>query len=156
MNNLKVPELREIARSRGLKGWYRLRKSDLISSIISEEQRQREEEELERQRQYEPEKEQGSQHKPEKSQHELEEERKERLRAKRRAKKARFRANRRVRREKKAEQEKKEEERLRAKPQTRFIITRKEWAERQQMLEKSLSMEITNDFMLRYLSCLRG
>ncbi len=39
-NTLKVPELREIARSRGLKGWYRLRKSDLISFIISEKQRQ--------------------------------------------------------------------------------------------------------------------
>ena len=38
--NLKVVELREIARSRGLKGWYRLRKSDLISFITSEEQRQ--------------------------------------------------------------------------------------------------------------------
>ncbi len=38
MNNLKVAELREIARSRGLKGWYRLRKSDLISFITSEEQ----------------------------------------------------------------------------------------------------------------------
>ena len=38
--NLKVSELREIARSRGLKGWYRLRKSDLISFIKSEEQRQ--------------------------------------------------------------------------------------------------------------------
>ncbi len=41
--NLRVPELREIARSRGLKGWYRLRKSDLISFITSEEERQRRE-----------------------------------------------------------------------------------------------------------------
>ncbi len=53
--NLKVVELREIARSRGLRGWYRLRKSELISFIISEEQRQREVEELERQRQREEE-----------------------------------------------------------------------------------------------------
>ena len=68
MNTLKVPELREIARSRGLKGWYRLRKSDLISFIITndterevegqrrqdeEQQRQREAEELESQRQQE-------------------------------------------------------------------------------------------------------
>jgi hypothetical protein len=50
-NTLKVPELREIARSRGLKGWYRLRKSDLISFIITndterevEEQRRQDEE----------------------------------------------------------------------------------------------------------------
>ncbi len=41
--NLKVLELRKIARSRGLKGWSRLRKSDLISFIISEEQRQQSE-----------------------------------------------------------------------------------------------------------------
>ncbi len=53
--NLKVVELREIARSRGLRGWYRLRKSELISFITSEEQRQREVEELERQRQREEE-----------------------------------------------------------------------------------------------------
>ena len=65
---MKVPELREIARSRGLKGWYRLRKSDLISFIITndtereaeeqrrqdeDQQRQREAEELESQRQQE-------------------------------------------------------------------------------------------------------
>ena len=43
MNNLKVTELREIARSRGLKGWYRLRKSDLISFITSEERRRQSE-----------------------------------------------------------------------------------------------------------------
>ncbi len=43
MNNLKVKELREIARSRGLKGWYRLRKSDLISFITSEERRRQSE-----------------------------------------------------------------------------------------------------------------
>ncbi len=42
--NLKVVELREIARSRGLRGWYRLRKSELISFIMSEEQRRQEEE----------------------------------------------------------------------------------------------------------------
>ncbi len=36
-------ELRDIARSRGLKGWYRLRKFDLISFITSEEERQRRE-----------------------------------------------------------------------------------------------------------------
>ena len=47
---MKVVELRDIARSRGLKGWYRLRKSDLISFIISEKQRQqREIEEAQRQ-----------------------------------------------------------------------------------------------------------
>ncbi len=38
--NLKVVELREIAKSRGLKGYSRLRKSELISFITSEEQRQ--------------------------------------------------------------------------------------------------------------------
>ena len=37
MESLRVKELREIARSRGLKGWYRLRKSDLISLIVAEE-----------------------------------------------------------------------------------------------------------------------
>ncbi len=48
--NLRVLELREIARSRGLRGWYRLRKAELISFIISEEQRQqREIEEAQRQ-----------------------------------------------------------------------------------------------------------
>ena len=51
--NLKVKELREIARSRGLKGWYRLRKSDLISFITSEEQRQEREIEEMRRRQEE-------------------------------------------------------------------------------------------------------
>ncbi len=34
---MRVVELREIARSRGLKDWYRLRKSDLISLIESDE-----------------------------------------------------------------------------------------------------------------------
>ena len=53
--NLKVVELKEIARSRGLRGWSRLRKAELISFITSVEQRQREEEELERQRQQEEE-----------------------------------------------------------------------------------------------------
>ena len=43
MEKLRVKELREIARSRGLKGWYRLRKSDLISFIVSEERRQQRE-----------------------------------------------------------------------------------------------------------------
>ncbi len=43
MEKLRVKELREIARSRGLKGWYRLRKSDLISFIMSEERRQQRE-----------------------------------------------------------------------------------------------------------------
>ncbi len=51
--NLKVKELREIARSRGLKGWYRLRKSDLISFITSEERRQEREIEEMRRRQEE-------------------------------------------------------------------------------------------------------
>ncbi len=39
MKNLKVVELREIARSLGLKRWYRLRKAELISLIVSEEQK---------------------------------------------------------------------------------------------------------------------
>ncbi len=39
-SNKKIKDLREIAKSRGLKGWYRLRKSDLISFITSEERRQ--------------------------------------------------------------------------------------------------------------------
>ena len=51
--NLKVSELREIAKSRGLKGYSRLRKSELISFIMSEEERQRKAEELESQRQQE-------------------------------------------------------------------------------------------------------
>ncbi len=42
--NLKVSELREIARSLKLRGWYRLRKAELISFIMSEEQRRQEEE----------------------------------------------------------------------------------------------------------------
>ena len=37
MNHLRIVELREIARSQGLKGWYRLRKSDLISFIRDNE-----------------------------------------------------------------------------------------------------------------------
>ncbi len=48
MENLKVVELREIARSRGLKGWYRLRKSDFISFImekLKEEQKPKEKKE---------------------------------------------------------------------------------------------------------------
>ena len=49
--NLKVVELKDIARSRGLKGWSRLRKAELIAFIALAEQRQRGEEELERQRQ---------------------------------------------------------------------------------------------------------
>ncbi len=53
MESLRVKDLREIAKSKGLKGWYRLRKSDLISFITSEEQheqkRQRELEEVETQ-----------------------------------------------------------------------------------------------------------
>ena len=38
-NNLKIIELREIAKSRGLRGWTRFNKSDLISFI---EKRERE------------------------------------------------------------------------------------------------------------------
>ncbi len=37
MNYLKVPKLREIARSLGLKGYSRLKKSDLISFIKDNE-----------------------------------------------------------------------------------------------------------------------
>ena len=37
MNYLKVVELREIARSQGLKGYSRLKKSDLISFIKNNE-----------------------------------------------------------------------------------------------------------------------
>ncbi len=37
MNSMKVSDLRDIARSQGLKGWYRLRKSDLISFIKNNE-----------------------------------------------------------------------------------------------------------------------
>ncbi len=43
MESLRVKDLWEIVRSRGLKGWYRLRKSDLISFIALEEQRELEE-----------------------------------------------------------------------------------------------------------------
>ena len=35
--NLKVSDLRDIAKSRGLKGWSRLRKDNLISFIIGNE-----------------------------------------------------------------------------------------------------------------------
>ncbi len=49
MESLRVKELREITRSRGLKGWYRLRKSDLISLIVAEEQN--EETQIERRQQ---------------------------------------------------------------------------------------------------------
>ncbi len=48
--NLKVLELREIAKSRGLKGYSRLRKSELISFIMSEEERHKNDE-IERRRQ---------------------------------------------------------------------------------------------------------
>ena len=37
MNHLRTTDLRDIARSQGLKGWYRLRKSDLISFIKNNE-----------------------------------------------------------------------------------------------------------------------
>ncbi len=37
---LKVPELRDLARSLGLRGWSGLRRSDLISFIIDNEDRQ--------------------------------------------------------------------------------------------------------------------
>ena len=33
MESLRVKDLREIAKSKGLKGWYKLRKSELISFI---------------------------------------------------------------------------------------------------------------------------
>ena len=39
MNCMKVVELRDLARSRGLKGWYRLRKSDLISFLESNDRK---------------------------------------------------------------------------------------------------------------------
>ena len=35
--NLKVSDLRDIAKSRGLRGWTRLRKTNLISFIIDNE-----------------------------------------------------------------------------------------------------------------------
>ena len=47
MESLKVKDLREIAKSKGLKGWYRLRKSDLIS-FIKEFENQRRQERLEK------------------------------------------------------------------------------------------------------------
>ncbi len=59
--NLKVLELREIAKSRGLKGWYRLRKSDLISFIISEEQQQQRQIEETKRRQEEAQRQEGQQ-----------------------------------------------------------------------------------------------
>ena len=51
MNSHRVKDLREIAKSRGLKGWYRLRKSDLISFIKESENQQRELEEREQREQ---------------------------------------------------------------------------------------------------------
>ena len=50
MNRMKVKDLREIAKSRGLKGYSRLRKSELISLIMSEEERHKNDE-IERRRQ---------------------------------------------------------------------------------------------------------
>ncbi len=50
MNRMKVKDLREIAKSRGLKGYSRLRKSELISFIMSEEERHKNDE-IERRRQ---------------------------------------------------------------------------------------------------------
>ncbi len=40
MESLKVKDLREIAKSKGLKCWSKLRKSDLISFIMVEEEKQ--------------------------------------------------------------------------------------------------------------------
>ena len=103
--NFKVSELREIARSRGLKGWYRLRKSDLISFIKEEEEKEKSKEEEEKKSKEEEEKkskeeeEKKSKEEEEKKKEKSkeEEEKEERRRAKRRAKKARFKANRRIR-----------------------------------------------------------
>ncbi len=36
--NLKVSDLRDMARSRGLRGWSKLRKDDLISFIVDNEE----------------------------------------------------------------------------------------------------------------------
>ncbi len=83
--NLKVVELKDIARSRGLRGWSRLRKAELIAFIASAEQRQRGEEELERQQQ----------------QREIEEEQqeKERIEKAKAERKAKSKARRQVKRE---------------------------------------------------------
>ncbi len=40
MESLRVKDLREIAKSKGLKGWYKLRKSELISFIHEFENQQ--------------------------------------------------------------------------------------------------------------------
>ncbi len=50
MNRMKVKDLREIAKSSGLRGYSRLRKSELISFIMSEEERHKNDE-IERRRQ---------------------------------------------------------------------------------------------------------
>ncbi len=127
MESSKVKDLREIARSKGLKGWYRLRKSDLISFIISEEEQQRQDEA----------------------------ERKEKLKVKRRAKKARYRANRRARREAK-EVTSEESEEITNDLKLRYVANQQTSEETQRMIEKLQKSESMNYFTLRYLLCLKG
>ncbi len=149
MENLKVVELREIARSRGLKGWYRLRKSDLISFIMKKEKEEKyhelDPEEDIKYHKLDPEEEDIKYHKldPEEEElkpkdikyHELDPE--EKRKAKRRAKKARYRANRRARKESKS---------LKI---TR--ITSKKLEEKNTELRAKLQeIELNNYFMLKF------
>jgi hypothetical protein len=53
MNSLRVKDLREIAKSKGLKGYSKLRKAELISFIITEEERQKAEQAKRRERELE-------------------------------------------------------------------------------------------------------
>ncbi len=84
--NLKVVELKDIARSRGLRGWSRLRKAELIAFIASAERRQQGEEELVRQQQREIEERQRQRREIEETRRRQEKERVERARAERKAK----------------------------------------------------------------------
>ncbi len=150
MENLKVVELREIARSRGLKGWYRLRKSDLISFIMKKEKEEKyhelDPEEDIKYHKLDPEEEDIKYHKldPEEEElkpkdikyHELDPE--EKRKAKRRAKKARYRANRRARKESKS---------LKI---TRITSKKLEEEKNMELRAKLEEIELNNYFMLKF------
>ncbi len=150
MENLKVVELREIARSRGLKGWYRLRKSDLISFIMKKEKEEKyhelDPEEDIKYHKLDPEEEDIKYHKldPEEEElkpkdikyHELDPE--EKRKAKRRAKKARYRANRRARKESKS---------LKI---TRITSKKLEEEKNMELRAKLQEIELNNYFMLKF------
>ena len=183
--NLKVVELREIARSRGLKGWYRLRKSDLIS-FIEEEEKYRE---LEKKEELDPEEEQKPKEKKEEKYHELDPEEeqkpkekkeekyhepdpeeeqkpkekkeeldldlKEELEEKRKVKRRAKKARFRANRRARKEQALKEHNDLES-----MRLELKESQSKELMMEQMIKMmqesKSTNYFTLRYLLCLKG